>query len=378
MTDTTDITLERIDETLARYRELQSQFERVRDRLRMAEEHRHTVNRRVYERVRNDYDRELDAIRASMSPLREALESTRARFEVQLREVDARLAAQEDELAELTFRHRVGEVNDDALTTRRAEMNTRIDGVRGEAAALRETLATLDAMQNPDHVGVRPAETAAPQPEDLADDPAPEPVAERRPVLRTARPVPPGPDEPVTAVVAPMVELESVADLAIPELEMEPAPVPVAPAFENPHDWIDEIGRDLTHGHRASEPKPAPASSATATATQPPVPARLPSLVFVSGVHAGQSIPLLPTTLTIGREHDNNIEIKDADVARYHARILCERGRYVIEDMESTTGTWVNGQRARRTILAQGDVIRVGQTELAIDFEWTAGTRSAG
>jgi pSer/pThr/pTyr-binding forkhead associated (FHA) protein len=94
--------------------------------------------------------------------------------------------------------------------------------------------------------------------------------------------------------------------------------------------------------------------------------------VFVSGPHAGQSIPLLQTTLTIGREHDNNIEIKDPDVARYHARILNERGEFVVEDMASSTGTWVNGERAQRATLGHGDVIRIGQTEIAVDFEWAS------
>jgi pSer/pThr/pTyr-binding forkhead associated (FHA) protein len=99
---------------------------------------------------------------------------------------------------------------------------------------------------------------------------------------------------------------------------------------------------------------------------------RAPSLVFVNGPHAGESVPLLPTTLTIGREHDNNVELKDPDVARYHARIVHERGSYVVEDLDSTTGTWVNGQRTKRSPLNHGDVVRVGTTEIAIDFEWAS------
>jgi len=98
----------------------------------------------------------------------------------------------------------------------------------------------------------------------------------------------------------------------------------------------------------------------------------MPSLVFVNGAHAGESFPLLPTTMTIGREHDNNVELKDPDVARYHARIVHERGSYIIEDLDSATGTWVNGKRTRRAPLSQGDVVRVGSTEIAIDFEWAS------
>jgi pSer/pThr/pTyr-binding forkhead associated (FHA) protein len=154
--------------------------------------------------------------------------------------------------------------------------------------------------------------------------------------------------------------------------------------FENPQDWIDEIGRDVRGAERRSPGKAAPAAKseparpaggATAVAATPAARGGTPSLVFVRGTHAGQSIALLPTTLTIGREHDNNIEIKDAEVGRYHARIIHERGRYVLEDLDSSTGTWINGQRTRRAVLNQGDVIRVGQTELAFDAEWTSGSR---
>ena len=102
---------------------------------------------------------------------------------------------------------------------------------------------------------------------------------------------------------------------------------------------------------------------------------RTPSLVFVNGGHAGESFALLPTTMTIGREHDNNVEIKDPDVARYHARILRERDDFVVEDLNSSSGTWINGERKARAVLSHGDVIRVGQTELALDYEWTTDSR---
>jgi len=185
--------------------------------------------------------------------------------------------------------------------------------------------------------------------------------------------------------------------------EHEPSPRPVlntrkaeAPrgidGFENPHDWIAEMGPDAAHGGRrirltppsapatvaASVTSPATTASNEIDSVLPPVAAvsdTLPSLVFVSGPHAGQSIALLPTSLTIGREHDNNVEIKDPDVARYHARILRERDEYVVEDLSSTTGTWVNGKRVQRAVITHGDVIRVGKTELALDFEWTMDTR---
>ena len=69
-------------------------------------------------------------------------------------------------------------------------------------------------------------------------------------------------------------------------------------------------------------------------------------------------------TMMVGREVDNNIEIRDMNVARYHARISFEAGKYVIQDIEGSPGTFVDGERITKVALAPGAVIRVGGTEL--------------
>ena len=73
--------------------------------------------------------------------------------------------------------------------------------------------------------------------------------------------------------------------------------------------------------------------------------------------------------MTIGRELDNNIELKDQDVARYHARITYHAGEYVIHDLEGSSGTFVNGEKISKKTLSPGDTIRAGDTELAFDLE---------
>lgn len=97
-------------------------------------------------------------------------------------------------------------------------------------------------------------------------------------------------------------------------------------------------------------------------------PAGLPILTISRGPGAGKRLPLLPVTMTLGREVDNNIELKDKDVARYHARISYESGRYVIQDLDGSSGTFVNGEQVTKTALSPGDLIRVGGTELTLDL----------
>ncbi len=71
--------------------------------------------------------------------------------------------------------------------------------------------------------------------------------------------------------------------------------------------------------------------------------------------------------MTLGREVDNNIEIKDIDIARYHARISFEGGHYTIQDLEGSSGTFVDGQKISKAVLTPGSSIRVGNSELKLE-----------
>ena len=64
--------------------------------------------------------------------------------------------------------------------------------------------------------------------------------------------------------------------------------------------------------------------------------------------------------MTIGRGAGNDATLVHPQVSRTHARIVGRDGELVIEDMGSTTGTFVNGQRVEQQPLREGDVIRIG------------------
>lgn len=59
----------------------------------------------------------------------------------------------------------------------------------------------------------------------------------------------------------------------------------------------------------------------------------------------------------IGRRLDNHLVVDDPRVSRYHAQIRYVRGRFIIFDLNSTGGTYVNGQRVNQSVLYPGDVI---------------------
>ncbi len=79
--------------------------------------------------------------------------------------------------------------------------------------------------------------------------------------------------------------------------------------------------------------------------------------------HTGQVFPLTQAPITIGRQSDNVIILSDPDVSRHHAVISWQAGTYVIQDLGSVNGTFVNNRRITGPHpLRPGYVLRMGNT----------------
>jgi hypothetical protein len=84
--------------------------------------------------------------------------------------------------------------------------------------------------------------------------------------------------------------------------------------------------------------------------------------VMRSGPTVGAVYPLESESISIGRDASNGIQINDAEMSRRHARLQFQGGKYVIEDVGSTNGTHVNGQRLSAPyVLKAGDVVSFGE-----------------
>lgn len=85
-------------------------------------------------------------------------------------------------------------------------------------------------------------------------------------------------------------------------------------------------------------------------------------LVMHSGPTPGKIFPMEGEALTIGREAGNAIVINDAEVSRKHTQFVLQGGKYVVTDLGSTNGTFVNGQRLTgQHVLQPGEVISLGE-----------------
>ncbi|MEZ0396594.1 MAG: FHA domain-containing protein [Anaerolineales bacterium] len=94
--------------------------------------------------------------------------------------------------------------------------------------------------------------------------------------------------------------------------------------------------------------------------------------VMRSGPTPGKVYPLEQTELTIGRDTSNAITINDAEVSRKHAKLTLRGSEYVIEDLGSTNGTFVSGQRLSAPYtLRPGDLVSLGEN-IVLMFEATS------
>jgi hypothetical protein len=95
-------------------------------------------------------------------------------------------------------------------------------------------------------------------------------------------------------------------------------------------------------------------------------------LIMRSGPTPGASFILEGDQLTVGRDATNEIVINDAEISRRHARLTFQGGKYVLEDLGSTNGTFVNGQRlAGPRVLKAGEVVQFGE-QIMLVFEVTS------
>lgn len=94
--------------------------------------------------------------------------------------------------------------------------------------------------------------------------------------------------------------------------------------------------------------------------------APLDAFLIVDGVRV---FSLGSAIINIGRREDNQLVIDDPRVSRLHAQLRVVRGQFVIFDLNSTGGTFVNGQRIRQQALRAGDVISLAGVPLVFGQE---------
>ena len=93
-------------------------------------------------------------------------------------------------------------------------------------------------------------------------------------------------------------------------------------------------------------------------------------LIMQRGPAPGQLFEFEGEVVTIGRDASNDLAAADAEVSRHHARLVREGQDYLLEDLGSTNGTFLNGRRLTSPqVVRGGDRISLGETvEFAVEM----------
>jgi pSer/pThr/pTyr-binding forkhead associated (FHA) protein len=112
---------------------------------------------------------------------------------------------------------------------------------------------------------------------------------------------------------------------------------------------------------RVAPPPPAPRRSARGSRGTPQ------QMVVTAGPLAGRTFPLTDAQITIGRADDATLVLTDDYASTRHARIFPQDGQWIVEDLGSTNGTYLDRQKVTQpTPVPVGVPIRIGKTVLEL------------
>jgi hypothetical protein len=148
-------------------------------------------------------------------------------------------------------------------------------------------------------------------------------------------------------------QLDAAAEAAAPAASPFPAPPAQVPAPAVP------VGAGaLTEPISAARPGSSPAGHSDRATAQ-----NASRLVITSGPKAGTEFPLTAESVTIGRSSDSSLVIRDDYTSTHHARLMLWNDAWMIQDLDSTNGTFLAGTRvAVPTPVPLNTPVKIGAT----------------
>ena len=92
-------------------------------------------------------------------------------------------------------------------------------------------------------------------------------------------------------------------------------------------------------------------------------------LVVLSAGMTGRTQELKVDKTTIGRVEDNTFQIAEPSVSSHHCEVLLRGSDVVVRDLNSTNGTFINGEKVTETVIKPGQILRLGQIEMRLETD---------
>jgi pSer/pThr/pTyr-binding forkhead associated (FHA) protein len=87
----------------------------------------------------------------------------------------------------------------------------------------------------------------------------------------------------------------------------------------------------------------------------------------------GRTQELKVDKTTIGRVEDNTFQIAEPSVSSHHCEVLLRGHDVVVRDLNSTNGTFINGEKVTESVIKPGQILRLGQIEMRLEADAPAG-----
>ncbi len=389
-------------------------------RLEKMEEHRNEVSDSVYLKVKTDYEVQMDEVKAQFDDKCREIEGELRTLYAAQSEQENSLAGHQEILEEARFRHTLGEFNDKKFKDLETQQNKDIkkyndilDIIKGSIKQYEGILGrAYDGEREPEKPrpikssmssvsAAAPSVSPPPPPPAMAKAPAPKAPEEDtsktrdfivEEIIEAAPPPPPPPPPAAPEVKETPIDTDTdvgFEDKLSDELDMflegesqyfgEPAPAPAkapepvkAPKAEKispkqslsrtepVEDSISTILRDIPLDDEAPEAAvtKVAAEETGANIDIREVPAEA-SMLLIEG-DLDESEFILAENTSIGRSPSNDIVLKESKVSRQHAAINYIGGNYVLVDLKSSNGVFVNGKKIEEAALRDGDEVSVG------------------
>lgn len=313
----------------------------VRDRLEKIESNKSQVNPTVYKRVKDDYQQRLEEVTKQLMDKKQAIDSELETLYATRAKIAEQLESQQHALEEIKFRNTLGEFSEDEYQSKTKEHQ---DIIGKFETAINSVTANISRYESIFHeeaelLGV---EAATPDMESSAAIPADEE---------------PEPGDTGRVDIGEIPEIDEEMEEEAEEKQYEEEPL----RTDDEGYILNEMeGGYFSEGEESGTGEDSQTVRAEIDKA-PPKKVGLPRarVVIISGDQAGAAYPL-KDTVSIGRADSCTIVLKDAKTSRQHAQIQQHGDEFIIVDLSSSNGTFVNGQRIDEHVLQNNDEVQIG------------------
>jgi len=83
----------------------------------------------------------------------------------------------------------------------------------------------------------------------------------------------------------------------------------------------------------------------------------------------GRTHELKAAKTTIGRVEDNTFQIAEPSVSSHHCEVLLQGNEVIVRDLNSTNGTYINGEKVTESVVKPNQILRLGQIEMRLETD---------